>query len=280
MKPRSPTRRTTDSRPTREVILDAAERRFAERGFAGVSVREIASDAGLKNQASLYLNFKNKKTLYEAVLARGVEPIIEMVASAETPGDVADPVLDRMVDYLAARPHLPRLIQRAGLDDTKLLRSTVTKLLAPLYTHGLRVLAGSGGDWHPTEMPHLAAGLYHLIFGYFANAALLEAVLPEDPRSPAALARQAHFLKMAVARLLGPGEAQASRRAGAGVPARRRVGRPVTIGHRPSLEGAIPVRVSANGEGQRGACSRSAPRLVPGPLLTSPVRRNAHGGGT
>jgi AcrR family transcriptional regulator len=211
MKPRSLAHRPCESRPTRDVILDAAERRFAERGFAGVSVREIASDAGLKNQASLYHHFKNKKALYEAVLSRGVEPIIDMVASAQMPGDVADPVIDRMVDYLAARPHLPRLIQRAGLDDTKLLRSTVTKLLGPLYTHGLRVLAGTGGDWDPSEMPHLAAGLYHLIFGYFANAALLETVLPEDPRSPAALARQAHFLKMAVARLLGPAAAHAGR---------------------------------------------------------------------
>ena len=42
------------------MILDAAERRFAERGFDGVSVREIATDAGLKNQASLYHHFKNK----------------------------------------------------------------------------------------------------------------------------------------------------------------------------------------------------------------------------
>jgi len=211
---KSPTtpRRVPGRRSTRDVILDAAERRFAERGFAGVSVREIATDAGLKNQASLYHHFKNKRTLYEAVLARGVEPIIEMVASSQTPGDVADPVLDRMVDYLAARPLLPRLIQRAGLDDSKLLRSTVTKLLGPLYASGLRVLSESASAWQPSEIPHLAAGLYHLIFGYFANAALLEAVLPEDPRSPAALARQAQFLKTAVARLLGPAETQAGRR--------------------------------------------------------------------
>ena len=212
MKSPAAPRRVPDRRSTRDVILDAAERRFAERGFAGVSVREIATDAGLKNQASLYHHFKNKRTLYEAVLARGVEPIIEMVASSQTPGDVADPVLDRMVDYLAARPHLPRLIQRAGLDDSKLLRSTVTKLLGPLYASGLRVLSESASAWQPSEMPHLAAGLFHLIFGYFANAALLEAVLPEDPRSPAALARQAHFLKTAVARLLGPAETQAGRR--------------------------------------------------------------------
>jgi hypothetical protein len=45
--------------------------------------------------------------------------------------------------------------------------------------------------------------LYHLIFGYFANATLLEAVLPENPHSAAAVARQRRFLKTAVARLLG-----------------------------------------------------------------------------
>ena len=211
MKPRSAARRrSTEVRPTRAVILDAAERRFAERGFAGVSVREIASDAGLKNQASLYHHFKNKKALYEAVLSRGIEPILEMVSSDAPSNTGAD--LERMVDYLAAHPHLPRLIQRAGLDDTKLLRHTVIKLLGPLYTSGLHKLAGAG-DWEPSEMPHLAVGIYHLIFGYFANAALFELVLPEDPRSPAALARQVHFLKTAVMRLLGPVQTEATRKA-------------------------------------------------------------------
>src|SRR5512143_4020423 len=216
MSPSSPVRRSSEVRPTREVILDAAERRFAERGFAGVSVREIAGDAGLKNQASLYHHFKNKKALYEAVLQRGLEPIIELVAGSETVGDASDPVLDRIVDYLATRPHLPRLIQRAGLDDSKALRGTVSRLLAPLYNSGLQVLAGSSGTWSESEIPHLAAGLYHLIFGYFANAALLETVLPDDPRSPAALARQARFLKVAVARLLGgePMPARVARGAG------------------------------------------------------------------
>ena len=209
MKTRPATRRIKVVRPTRDVILDAAERRFAERGFAGVSVREIAGDAGLKNQASLYHHFKNKKALYEAVLLRGLEPLIEMVSESNTAGDAADPGIERVVDYLSRRPYLPRLIQRAGLDDTKALRGTISKLLSPLYTNGLRVLALGSGSWPPSEVPHLAVGLYHLIFGYFANAALLETVLPDDPHSPAALERQAHFLKTAVARLLG-GETPAS----------------------------------------------------------------------
>jgi hypothetical protein len=124
-------------------------------------------------------------------------------------------VLDRMLDYLDEHPHLPRLIQRAALDDDRYLRGALGRLLRPLYAQGMRVLAGAA-PWEPAELPHLAAGLYHMIFGYFASAPLLEAVLPEDPRSPAALARQRRFLKVAVSQLLGVRTARVLR------PARRR----------------------------------------------------------
>src|SRR6185369_17314376 len=118
--------RERDERSTRDLILDAAEKRFAEKGFSGVSVREIAGDAGLKNQASLYHHFKNKQALYEAVLERGVEPIFSLVVQSASGGGLAsllgpedsDPFLDGVLVYLAERPHLPRLIQRAGLDDS------------------------------------------------------------------------------------------------------------------------------------------------------------------
>ncbi|MEK7693413.1 MAG: TetR family transcriptional regulator, partial [Chloroflexota bacterium] len=189
---------------TRDAILDAAERRFAERGFEGVSVREIAADVGLKNQASLYYHFASKQEIYEAAFNRGVESIIALLAGADgtrAPSVAAD--LDRVVDYLVDHPHLARLIQRAGLDDSAFVRSTVRRLVEPLYTQGLRALRQAGGPWHTSELPHLAAGLYHLIFGYFADAALLEAVFGEDLHSAAALARQRRFLKTAVARLIG-----------------------------------------------------------------------------
>lgn len=205
--------RPREERSTRDLILDAAERRFAERGFSGVSVREIAGDAGLKNQASLYHHFKNKRALYEAVLARGVEPIFTLVVQSASGGGLAsllgpagsDPFLEGVLDYLAAHPHLPRLIQRAGLDDSKYLRTAIGRFLRPLYTEGIKVLEAASGPWDPNELPHLAFGLYLLIFGYFSNAALLEAVLDQDPRSAPAVARQRQFLKTAVARLLGVG---------------------------------------------------------------------------
>jgi len=185
---------------TRDVVLDAAERCFADRGFAGVSTREIAAAAGLKNQASLYHHFRDKGHLYEAVLARGVKPIVVLVAEGAA-GGTMDAVLDPLLAYLEEHPHLPRLIQRAGLDDARPLRGTLARFLSPLYAQGLRAIAGSG-RWAPADLPHVAAGLYHLIFGYFASAALLELVTGQDPRSPDAVARQRRFLKAAIAQLL------------------------------------------------------------------------------
>jgi len=191
---------------TRDVILDAAGRRFAERGFAGVSVREIAADAGLKNQASLYHHFRDKRALYEAVLTRGVEPIVTMVASSRLgPADGSGETffVERLVDYLAEHPHLPRLIQRAALEDRRYLPSTVAKLLRPLYSEGVRVLAeSSDGGWEAGDLLHLGAGLYNLIFGYFSNAPLIEAVTGRDPLGAPGMARQRRFLRMALGRLL------------------------------------------------------------------------------
>jgi AcrR family transcriptional regulator len=222
MKLRGATVRTVEPRATRDLILDAAERHFAERGFAGVSVREIAADAGLKNQASLYHHFRNKRALYEAVLARGLDPIIALVRasgqSAAHPegrtgldAGVVGAFLDLVVNYLQEHPHLPRLIQRAALDDSRYLRSAAGRFLQPLYAQGLGILERAGGPWQPDELLHLGAGLYHLIFGYFANAKLLEMVTQTDPLAPTAVARQRRFLRTAVAQLLGATEAGGER---------------------------------------------------------------------
>jgi hypothetical protein len=93
-------------------------------------------------------------------------------------------------------------MHRAALDDSPYARDAVPRMLQPLYALGLRILRDAGGPWHPSELPHLAAALYHLIFGYFADASLLQALLPEDPRSAAAVARQRLFIRKAVALLV------------------------------------------------------------------------------
>ena len=54
---------------TRERLLDAAERLFAQRGFGDTSVRDITQVAGC-NLASVNYHFGSKQKLYVAVLQR------------------------------------------------------------------------------------------------------------------------------------------------------------------------------------------------------------------
>jgi AcrR family transcriptional regulator len=62
-------RRAARSRPTRQRILDAAEQLFAQRGFHGVSIRDITGTAGVDVALANY-HFGSKQGLLEAVLLR------------------------------------------------------------------------------------------------------------------------------------------------------------------------------------------------------------------
>jgi AcrR family transcriptional regulator len=71
---------------TQERILDAAERLFADEGFAGTSLREITSLAGV-NLAAVHYHFGSKGELLRSVLSRIVEPVnrrrLELLEQAE-----------------------------------------------------------------------------------------------------------------------------------------------------------------------------------------------------
>ncbi len=55
----------------REYIIDAAEKLFLDKGYDNVPMNDIAEEIGV-NRATLYLYFKNKDSLYFAVLLRGL----------------------------------------------------------------------------------------------------------------------------------------------------------------------------------------------------------------
>lgn len=52
---------------TRELILDAAERLYAERGLDGVSLREITEAAGQRNNAAVHYHFGGRDGLVRAL---------------------------------------------------------------------------------------------------------------------------------------------------------------------------------------------------------------------
>ncbi|MDO9126542.1 MAG: helix-turn-helix domain-containing protein, partial [Parvibaculum sp.] len=113
-KPESAPRLPRDAKPkTHDLILDTAERLFAERGFFGVSVRDITEAADIR-LASVNYHFGTKDELLKAVVERRfreidadrrarfaeLEPKLARMSKREIVEAVADifllPILDRV----------------------------------------------------------------------------------------------------------------------------------------------------------------------------------------
>ena len=84
-----PARRTQAQRrtETRAAVLESACRHFGSKGYADASLEAIANDCGL-TIAPIYHYFGNKRSLFEAVLDRMNDRILETLQSgAETEND-------------------------------------------------------------------------------------------------------------------------------------------------------------------------------------------------
>jgi len=67
---------TSSTTDTKEQIISVAERLFAERGFAGTTLRNVVSEAGV-NLAAVHYHFGSKEDLFRAVVARFARPVVE-----------------------------------------------------------------------------------------------------------------------------------------------------------------------------------------------------------
>ncbi|MET7278893.1 TetR family transcriptional regulator [Kribbella sp. NPDC005582] len=74
----SKSQRAEWANPTRELILTAAERLFAEHGVIAVSNRQISEAAGQGNNTAVGYHFGTKLDLVRAVLRRHATPIEEL----------------------------------------------------------------------------------------------------------------------------------------------------------------------------------------------------------
>lgn len=110
--------RTKDPEAARRAVLDAAERLFAERGFAGASLRDIAHAAGA-SQPLIQHHFGSKEGLYRAVLRRAVDDYAarfpDAARVADEPVDIEAEVA-RLFEFTRAYPRLMRIAAWARLE--------------------------------------------------------------------------------------------------------------------------------------------------------------------
>jgi AcrR family transcriptional regulator len=123
--PEAKIRTTKRNKLRKEEIVAEATRLFAERGYEGTSMGDLAERVGLR-KASLFHHFESKDVLYAAVLAallRGLQGAIEVALSAEG-SFVArlDALTDAITAMLGADPCAARLLFREAMDWGPVMR--------------------------------------------------------------------------------------------------------------------------------------------------------------
>ncbi len=191
---------------TAEAILDAAEVLFAERGYEGTALRDVAERVGVR-APSLYNHFPSKDSLYAAVLERGLGPVLELLttaAGAEAGGrpDSAR-VVSEVMALLVRHPRLPRLLLHETLAGGQRLTPMLQRWIAPAFVRGGELVQAdpAARAWSPELIPHLVLALYHAVVGYFSVAGLYRQATGEDLLAAPALARQTRFLLQLVSTL-------------------------------------------------------------------------------
>lgn len=100
---------------TRAAILAAAEQQFARRGFVATRLEDVAAAVDLK-RAALFYHFRDKQSLYDAVLADAFGALVARLEAAfSAPESIPvriERALEAWVDTVVARPTLARLILR------------------------------------------------------------------------------------------------------------------------------------------------------------------------
>ena len=115
----------------RQSILESAEQLFAEKGFAAVSIKEIADTVNV-NPAMIHYYFGNKKKLLQQVLERTLEPLAAAIASMSAADQTPVPEIARLlIRTFTEHPHLPFLVAREVLLPGGVMQEHFLSFLAP-----------------------------------------------------------------------------------------------------------------------------------------------------
>jgi AcrR family transcriptional regulator len=164
---------------TREELLEAATRVFAQRGFHGASVDDVAADAGYTTGA-VYSNFAGKEDLFlsafEHQIARHAREVTEAVAERGAQG-----AAEQWMGFLSASPEMFLLFVEYWawcVRDPARLERYADRFAA--FRETTERLLGEAGDHPPRERGRLAVMANALTYGIAFQRLAEPGAVPDD----------------------------------------------------------------------------------------------------
>jgi AcrR family transcriptional regulator len=187
---------------TRDLILKAAEEVFAEKGYTGARVAEIAKRAGMDKRLIFYY-FSTKQGLYANILGdffERAEPVFDEFLRRRK--DMAQKLdlarfLENTTEFIHANRNPVRILFREFLDGGVLLEELLPGRILPIFRlwreYYSRFFSTPRGS--PREADHMLLTLSGMSLFYFLVVPLMEQVWQEDPLHPDRLSERKAFLK-------------------------------------------------------------------------------------
>lgn len=199
---------------SRAAILHAAAHEFAELGIAGARTDAIAREAGV-NKALIYYYFKDKETLYGAVLDHAFSgmraTVFQVLDSALPPREKIMAYVGAYFDFIASNQIYPKLMQREMMrvreGQSEHIDRLIKSYFQPVYGR-LGQLLQKGiaeGQFRPIDPAHFIPSMIAMIVFYFSSAPVMQRIVGFNPLAPERIAeRRAAVLDFISGALFSP----------------------------------------------------------------------------
>src|SRR5580658_3035851 len=199
---------------SRAAILHAAAKEFAELGIAGARTDAIAREARV-NKALLYYYFKDKETLYGAVLDDAFSgmrtKVFQVLDSDLPPREKIMAYVGAYFDFIASNHIYPKLMQRemmrAKEGHSEHIDRLVKTYFQPIYRRVGELLQKgiAEGEFRRVDPAHFVPSMVAMIVFYFSSAPVMQRIMHFNPLAPQRIAeRRAAVLDFISAALFQP----------------------------------------------------------------------------